>query len=286
MRRCLVLAVAVTTAVPAVAEPERPSLDIYVSAQGRTPTLDDAKVVAVERCYRERFGTQRKAGELRLAFQVTPGGRTRGVTVSSFDKKLDRCVITQARLWMFGASKTTTRYAYTIGFPELSSEEAAQFAQMLGGDDPADRNPGADLNAQIRGDKKVGEGRGLELAPMSPVGPNVYVPGRVSLAAKKALDATSLDVDTVTKKIQDAYASSLQRCYRQQLAKTPDLRTTLQIAFTVDAGRATAIAIASGEPGLDACVKGLVAAWRFPRPTVGDKPATARFELALALSPD
>lgn len=168
MRRCLVLAVAVTTAVPAVAEPEHPSLDIYVSAQGRTPTLDDAKVVAVERCYRERFGTQRKAGELR----------------------------------------------------------------------------------------------------------------------QKTLDATSLDVDTVTKKIQDAYSTSIHRCYRQQLAKTPDLRTTLQIAFTVDAGRATAIVIASGEPGLDACVKELVAAWRFPRPTVGDKPATARFELALALSPD
>lgn len=286
MRRCLVLAVAVTTAVPAVAEPEHPSLDIYVSAQGRTPTLDDAKVVAVERCYRERFGTQRKAGELRLAFRVTPQGRTRGVTVTSFDKKLDRCVVTQARLWMFGASKTTTRYAYTIGFPELSSEEAAQFAQLLGGDDPADRNPGADLNTQIRGEKTVGEPRVIGRTQMQLVELNARIPGRVSLAAKKALDATSLDVDTVTKKIQDAYSTSIHRCYRQQLAKTPDLRTTLQIAFTVDAGRATAIVIASGEPGLDACVKELVAAWRFPRPTVGDKPATARFELALALSPD
>lgn len=126
---------------------------------------------------------------------------------------------------------------------------------------------------------------------MTPVRGSATTPdapsGRIAVASKAALDASTLSAETVLAKIQSAYMAGLKRCYKTQLKSNPTLRGKLRMTFTVEATGTTSNVIAkSFDAALDACVKAMIENWRFPSPKSGDQPTTARFDYALALTPD
>ncbi len=261
----------------------------------------------IERCYRDRFGKRSKAqGELKLRFTVEPTGKTSGIVVAPFDKKLDSCIAKRVKSWRFEPPKDASDNATTTGFAfelalsmrssiRMSEDDASRFANMLTvespeprADDMAVRKPGADLAAQLEavksGPNKPQRGEG---AIATGGAPKSSAPsGRISVSSKAALDKTSLTPDVVLSKIQAAYMPGLKRCYATALKRNPTLRGTLQMSFTVDAtGRSTGVIATSVDADLSSCAKSLIANWRFPKPTAADAATSARFELAFALAP-
>ncbi len=286
-------------------------------------TLQLSYVEHIQRCYRDRFGKKPKAsasGTMKLVFGVEPDGRTIGVVVASFDKKLDACVAGRARSWTFTPPKdkadkpiaTSFVYEFTLAaLPAakptgsdnvvMSEEEAAAHATMLTGaevEPPLDstRRPGASLGQQLEDVKNSGRevtvggagGRGGRVTPVRGSATTPDAPsGRIAVASKAALDASTLSAETVLAKIQSAYMAGLKRCYKTQLKSNPTLRGKLRMTFTVEATGTTSNVIAkSFDAALDACVKAMIENWRFPSPKSGDQPTTARFDYALALTPD
>ena len=288
-------------------------------------TLQLSYVEHIQRCYRDRFGKKPKAsasGTMKLVFGVEPDGKTIGVVVASFDKKLDACVVGRARSWTFTPPKDkadkpiATSFVYEFALTPLpaekpptkaggtdnvvmSEEEAAAHAGMLYGGEvepPLDstRRPGASLGQQLEDVKNhqvvvggsAGRGGRVTTAPNSTSTPDAPS-GRIAVASKASLDSTTLSADTVLAKIQSVYMAGLKRCYKTQLKSNPTLQGKLRMSFTVEAtGKTSNVTAKSSAPALDACVKGMIEGWRFPNPKSGDQPTTARFDYALALTPD
>jgi hypothetical protein len=97
---------------------------------------------------------------------------------------------------------------------------------------------------------------------------------------KRAFASTTLTADAVVAKIESAYAAQLRRCFREASARAPSVRGTVLLGFDVTrAGETAAVKISAAEPGLEACIAGLVAAWRFSIPRGDFGRDTARFEV-------
>lgn len=201
----------------------------------------------------------------------------------------------------------------------LLQEEAQRFADMLtSGDnatatgDMSKRRPGAGLDSQIaavrEGSKGVaiggGGGRGTRTGQGGGAGPKIDgptvgagdggakvtagPPGRVMIASKQALGATSLDENVVTAKVVSAYMAGIKRCYKQLLSQDPTARGKVALAFEVtESGRAQNGKATSFEASLGSCLQGLLATWRFPVPKDADgDPTSASFRLELQLVPE
>ena len=294
-------------------EPPVVSIQTKVSKAKTESTLTVEQVSAkvqqsyvghIERCYRDRFGLRpTTSGELRLAFGVEPNGKTIGVVVAGFDKKLAACVAERARTWTFTPPRdkaeqpVSTSFVLEYTLTALASpapkprapleDEAARYAEMLTSEgehevgDMERRTPGSDLGSQLRDVGPVtgggASGRGSRSGPS----------GRITVTSKRALDATTLTASAMLSKVQGAYMAGLKRCYVKVLATNPTLKGNVQLAFTVDAtGKMWNTSVTSFHTTLDTCVKAASDAWRFAPPTSGGKAATARFELSLSLVPE
>jgi hypothetical protein len=130
----------------------------------------------------------------------------------------------------------------------------------------------------------VAYGPGLSKPTPAPSGPA----GRISVADKNALDATSLTAEAVLAKIQSAYFAGLKRCYKTFLTKDPSARGTVTLGFTVDQTGRLVNPTATGFAGeVDTCFASMMRGWRFPVPKDADgEPIDATFTIQLSLVPD
>ena len=110
-------------------------------------------------------------------------------------------------------------------------------------------------------------------------------PIRISLTRPKADETSTLTPDAVLAKIQNAYMTGLQRCYRKGLAGDATLSGRVSISFTVSSHGALTDPEAEGvNAQVDACIAGQMGAWRFPFPRDADgDPTEVSFHVALAL---
>ncbi len=207
----------------------------------------------------------------------------------------------------------------------MQEEEAKKFADLLTGEgengksegDMSNRRPGAELGAQINdvkeggktvaigggsgrgsrgtGDPKLGTGGGPKIdgpggttSAGGGKGDEKAPSGRISVSDKQSFDESTLTPDAVLKKIQQAYMSALQRCYKTYLAKDASARGKVTLSFTVNASGRTTEANAKGFAGeVDACIEGLMPSWKFPAPKDKDGEGTeASFAITLQLVPD
>ncbi len=207
----------------------------------------------------------------------------------------------------------------------MAEAEARKFADLLTGEgangksegDMSNRRPGAELGAQINdvkeGGKQVAIGGGAgretrgsgEPALGTGGGPKIDGPGgttsagggktdekaptgRITVSTKTTDTDSTLTPDAVLKKIQSAYMSALQRCYKTYLAKDATARGKVTLSFTVNESGRTTDSDAKGFSGeVDACIEGLMPSWTFPIPKDKDGDKTeANFAITLQLVPD
>jgi hypothetical protein len=112
-------------------------------------------------------------------------------------------------------------------------------------------------------------------------------PIRIELSPPKGDAITTLSPTTVLDKINAAYMSGLERCYRKGLVSDAALSGRVAIGFTVDSHGAVTDPQATGVSAqVDACIAGQMSAWRFPFPRdqVGE-PTDVTFHVSLALQP-
>ncbi|HEY5944799.1 MAG TPA: AgmX/PglI C-terminal domain-containing protein, partial [Kofleriaceae bacterium] len=111
--------------------------------------------------------------------------------------------------------------------------------------------------------------------------------GRVTVGPVKPDDSTTLTPSVVLDRITTLYMAGLQRCYKDGLKLDSTLSGKVAISFTVDDRGQVIDANASGvSTGVDGCVRGQMAKWRFPIPKDKDGDATdASFAVSLALQP-
>lgn len=303
----------------------RVSIETKVSKATAESTLTVDKVNAklkasyrshIERCYRDRFDAKatakaKAAGALRLAFGVEPDGKTSGIIVASFDKKLDACVAKRVKTWRFDIPKDKNNKAIATGFAfelalapmarrdsvEMTEAEAARFADMMRGEgtiavlqsDISMRGLAHEYEVQPHDTKKVVAGGGRSGGGISTgTGPKISAPtGRISVSSKAALDRTSLTLETALEKVLTAYMPGLKRCYANVLQTKPTLSGRVRLAFTVGVTGTTMKATASTpEPAMSTCMQKQMASWRFPIPKDGETTTTARFEVGLTIVPD
>ena len=207
----------------------------------------------------------------------------------------------------------------------MAEEEAKKFADLLTGEgengksegDMSNRRPGAELGAQINdvkeggkqvaigggagrgsrgsGDPKLGTGGGPKIdgpggttSAGGGKGSEKAPTGRISVSSKSGDTDSTLTPDAVLKKIQQAYMSALQRCYKTYLAKDASARGKVTLSFTVNESGRTTDSGAKGFAGeVDACIEGLMPSWTFPAPKDKDGEKTeANFSITLQLVPD
>ncbi|MBA2542176.1 MAG: AgmX/PglI C-terminal domain-containing protein [Deltaproteobacteria bacterium] len=187
----------------------------------------------------------------------------------------------------------------------ISDEDARAIADMLTSDGPrvgedmTKRRPGSDLSRQIEevrdGGRTVsiggGGGRGTRGEGDVRTGsasPSDAPSGRISIAAKRAFDDTSLTVDIVVMKIQSAYMAGIKRCYKAQLKQDPAMRGKVTLTIHVnETGRSVSPKAKGFSTAIDDCLSGMMSSWRFPIPKAKDDEATtAAFEITLQLVPD
>lgn len=98
---------------------------------------------------------------------------------------------------------------------------------------------------------------------------------------------TTLTVDAVLAKINGAYMSGLQRCYKNGLLGDSTLSGKVAMSFTVtETGRLEDATARGVSPEVDACISALMTGWRFPIPKdKGGDTTDASFKLGLALQP-
>ena len=207
----------------------------------------------------------------------------------------------------------------------MQEEEAKKFADLLTGEgengtsqgDMSNRRPGAELGAQINdvkeggktvaigggagrgtrgsGDPKLGTGGGPKIdgpggttSAGGGKGDEKAPSGRISVSDKKTFDESTLTPDVVLKKIQSAYMTALQRCYKTYLAKDASARGKVTLSFTVNESGRTTDSGAKGFAGeVDSCIEGLMPGWTFPAPKDKEGEKTeASFSITLQLVPD
>lgn len=98
----------------------------------------------------------------------------------------------------------------------------------------------------------------------------------------------TLERSQVERKVRSIYSYGVKRCYQRALAADPKLETEIRLRFTVTPSGAVdnVRATSTGPDELRRCVKDRANLWRFRSPEADDgRPATARFEVSLTLSP-
>lgn len=207
----------------------------------------------------------------------------------------------------------------------MAEDEARKFADLLTGEgengksegDMSNRRPGAELGAQINdvkeggkqvaigggsgrgsrgsGDPKLGTGGGPKIdgpggttSAGGGKGEEKAPSGRISVSNKSTDTDSTLTPDAVLRKIQSAYMSALQRCYKTHLAKDATARGKVTLSFTVnESGRTTDSGAKGFANDVDACIEGLMPSWTFPAPKDKDGDKTeASFSITLQLVPD
>ncbi len=183
-------------------------------------------------------------------------------------------------------------------------DEASRYAAILTfeGDDgedgltgSLDRRPGADLADQLADLRAAGGEAGGGLAGRDDTPPARgdrppaadNPPGRITVVDRKAWGDSTLTADAVQRRIQATYLGGLRRCWKAELARDPTLTGRLVLDLTVtEAGRVAASRVQAPTPDLVACVRGLVASWRFDVPRDADGDVTeASFQLTFDLRP-
>jgi hypothetical protein len=291
---CSVVAVSgVTTAFAAPAIDSRiTQLDASnVSASYRSDVqtkLERSYLVGLERCYlREPKVRTDRAITREVVFEIELDGKV-AVVSSSFAKAAQRCVADAVKRWQLGVPKDKLGAPIAAVFVaeiELGSPQAlqaAQFASLLSAD-PGDaaqgemssRRPGAELGTQLA-------------ASQHDTGAVRAGDGRITLFDKRALDATTLGLDDVVKKLQVAYLAGVRRCYATRLATNPSLKGRVTLTLPVnETGRVVRPTSRGFDKEVDRCITGLMASWRFPAPRASNgDPASVRFTLGLAFTPD
>ncbi len=213
---------------------------------------------------------------------------------------------------------------HTTAFdPARVVDDATRMAQILTGSDPGrtgpgemhGRQPGADLDSQLAdirdGNHRVTIGDdghafrdrpgtprlGTNAAPITR-DPNQLTPlpghrddepgGRIVIKPVPGDGpGTTLSVDAVLAKINGAYMSGLQRCYKKGLRGDSTLSGKVAMSFTVtETGRLEDATAHGVSAEVDACISSLMIGWRFPIPKdkQGDT-VDASFKLGLALQP-
>ncbi|MEP6866606.1 MAG: AgmX/PglI C-terminal domain-containing protein [Deltaproteobacteria bacterium] len=202
--------------------------------------------------------------------------------------------------------------------PEQLARDASRMASILTGDDGSHgfggmnhRQPGADLarqmdDAQHRvvtiGDNghtsrvddraRVGTGHDLHIDQpdaMIPADTEHHDRAGTSRIVIQPLpgegDRTTLTPQSVLDKIQSAYVTGLQRCYRLGQNEDASLEGKIKIEFTVDDhGRVAEPAAEGLTPKVDSCVQHFMSSWHFGIPKDKDGAATdATFKIALVL---
>lgn len=202
--------------------------------------------------------------------------------------------------------------------PRIGDDDSQRLASILTGADETPkgpgsmhgRQPGADLDKQIEdashhpitiGNNEHTGRTGREHIGTSPDGPPIDDPTltrtdathrtehpvRISLSPVKTDSHTTLTPAAVLDKIQGAYMSGLERCYKKGLAGDATLTGRVSIGFTVDSHGAVTDPEASGvSRQVDSCITGQMNAWRFGFPKDKDgEPTDVTFHVSLALQP-
>src|SRR3569833_172383 len=200
--------------------------------------------------------------------------------------------------------------------PDQLAHDASRMASILTGDDGAHgfggmnhRQPGADLwrqmdDARNRGvtigdnghtslvddSARVGTGHDFHveqpdgLVPAEPT--HEERTGRIVIQPLPGEgDRTTLTPQAVLDKIQSAYITGLQRCYRLGQNEDASLEGKIKIEFSVDElGRVTDAEADGLTPKVDTCVQHFMSSWHFgiPRDKAG-KATDATFKIALVL---
>lgn len=202
--------------------------------------------------------------------------------------------------------------------PSLHDDDALRMASILTGANETPqgpgamhaRQPGADLDKQLedashhtvaigntdhtsRTDNRMHIGTHPDarlvddptLTRIDPTHRTEDHPIRITLEKPKADQPTTLTPATVLDKIQNAYMTGLQRCYRKGLVADASLSGRVSISFTVDSHGVVKDPEAEGvNAQVDACVAGQMDAWRFPFPRDKDgEPTEVSFHVSLAL---
>lgn len=151
---------------------------------------------------------------------------------------------------------------------------AGEVSALLGGDGmggPHGGEVGGIIGVGIDGDL---DGFGMLHAPRKPV-PKV-VQGKAKVSGK-------LDKDIV-RRIVRAHINEVRFCYDKQLARTPELKGKITVAFTIGGDGSTSDVRVSesnlGDAELDACVVDRFTRWKFPKSSDG-KPVTVIYPFTL-----
>lgn len=116
--------------------------------------------------------------------------------------------------------------------------------------------------------------------------PGTAVHSRVKFRVDN-IDETTLDPDSVVRRIRSRYLAGLKRCHQRLLKTTPTAGGRVNLRFTVSqAGRATKAEAKGFDGDLDECVRNLAHRWRFaaPKDDAGN-PTTARFAVPILFKP-
>ena len=111
------------------------------------------------------------------------------------------------------------------------------------------------------------------------------IKSRTNLGSISDLSDGELDPASVIKKIKKVYLRGIKACHERALKTNPKLQGKVRLRFTVGAsGKVTSASAKGFDPGVDACIKGLMGRWRFGAPKDEDgKPASASFSIPVVL---
>ncbi len=105
----------------------------------------------------------------------------------------------------------------------------------------------------------------------------------VKVTIKPVGKATSLDKDSVLRRVRTKYVSGIERCHETLLAKDDKAAGAVAVTITIGLnGRVTKAISAGFDPSIESCIEGIARKWRFGEP----KPTSASFELKLRLKVD
>lgn len=127
-------------------------------------------------------------------------------------------------------------------------------------------------------------------APVKPPPPEVPVATKVEQPVERVAVSdvpveSTLTSDVVLEKIQAAYMTGIQRCYKTHLKVDPSARGTVALQFTVNEVGAAINGTSTGfAKDVDDCIAAQILNWQFPIPKDADGEATtADFKISLRL---
>lgn len=113
------------------------------------------------------------------------------------------------------------------------------------------------------------------------------IKSRVNLTGVVDLEDTTLDPESVARRIREKYLAGIKRCHQRALKADPNAGGRVTLRFTVGpSGNVTDSSVKGFDPSVDSCIQGLTRKWRFAAPkTDGGAPTSAVFQIPLILRP-